>query len=311
MVVAAVVGLATGNLAGQIKDSERFIKLGTRLPPVAPGDGGQVEITAPPEWCKDATYLLELQWLFGIGGRMPVVRLPTGPSACDWTFDSLPAGRYSATIQRIDSEEIVAVGSGELTAGGTVLVTLEAGAIELEGRLVAAGLPPGFARLVFSIAGGPDSSNSWDAVVGREGEYHVRVASVGARATVCISVEAEGRDRGLRTTSLTKIRVDCRSLERGFHRRDFDDVKVPPGMIRIAIAPADQYPKNRYAWVRVDNGPNEAAFWPGRGFRGQALATFGPHTLTITLQDSTEVIGRADVTVTPDQPVPEVSISLK
>jgi len=30
-----------------------------------------------------------------------------------------------------------------------------------------------------------------------------------------------------------------------------------------------------------------------------------------TLQDSTEVIGRADVTVTADQPVPEVSISLK
>lgn len=311
VIVLAAAAIGGSNSAAQVKDANRFIKLGTRLPPVAEGEGGRVEVAAGPEWCKDETFLVELTWLFGIGGTMPVVRLPAGPSACDWKFDSLPAGKYSATIQRMDNEEIVAVGAGELFPGGSALVRLEPADVELEGHVVVDDLLPDVARLVFQITGGSDIANKWNATIGADGAYRVRFGSVNPRASVCITLEAEGRDGSVRTTSLTKIRVDCRTFDPGLHRVDFDKIAVPPGVLAIDIAPRAGPPDTTYARVKIDAGPDEAAFGRRNGLRAQALASFGDHIITVTMNGSTEILGSASVTLTPDDRIKRVSLRLK
>ena len=44
-----------------IPDADRYIKLGTRLPELPPGEGGELRVVAPKEWCRDATYILEVR----------------------------------------------------------------------------------------------------------------------------------------------------------------------------------------------------------------------------------------------------------
>src|SRR5437867_8814673 len=87
--------------AGQavILDADRYIKIGTRIPELPAGEGGDLQIDAPQEFCRDARYLLEVR-LFSDGPPLqsPVVRVAAGPSACTWLFERMPVGNYEALI---------------------------------------------------------------------------------------------------------------------------------------------------------------------------------------------------------------------
>src|SRR5678815_3524790 len=94
-----------------IPEADRYIKLGTRIPEVASGEGGELRIVAEPRWCRDATYVLEVRLLLATAVK-PVVRLSAGPSDCTWLFERMPVGRYEALIVTPREERIVANGHG-------------------------------------------------------------------------------------------------------------------------------------------------------------------------------------------------------
>src|SRR5262245_51292168 len=164
--LAGLIGptcLSALSATAQVADADRFIKLGTRLPLMEPGEGGQVRVRAWPELCKDDRYIVEVRLVVRPGenvpllnirsdspGVLPVVRLPAGPSPCDWTFDDLPEGLYSASLQRRGSERVIATAGGTLTRGASLLMTLESAEATVEGRITLKhGEPPVALRLAF------------------------------------------------------------------------------------------------------------------------------------------------------------------
>jgi hypothetical protein len=187
----ALVFLTVGHAVAQIADAERYIRLGTRLPELPPGRGGQLRVTAPPEWCRDSNHLLEVRLFPTVVIMQPVVRIPAGPSACDWTFEGLPAGVYGAVIQVQRDERIVATGHGTVWKGAATLMPLSA-QTEIEGRLTAREPLSARLRLQFTPSGSFGEWNRWDATVSSDGSYHVTLGDVETNTRVCIRAEANG-----------------------------------------------------------------------------------------------------------------------
>lgn len=113
--VGMMVCAGAGRVSAQevIPEADRYIKLGTRIPEVAPGEGGELRVVAEPHWCRNASHVLEVRAL-STAGVMPVVRLPAGPGNCEWLFERMPIGRYQALIVTAADERIVATGLNAL-----------------------------------------------------------------------------------------------------------------------------------------------------------------------------------------------------
>src|SRR6185436_7429601 len=137
--VAVLAGCEVGHAAAQavIPEADRYIKLGTRLPELAPGDGGELHVLAEQQWCRDSGYVFEVR-LISRTGIKPVVRLLAGPSECSWQFAGMPVGLYEALILTPADERIVASGKGSLAKGATTVLTVESAQTEIEGRLTSA-----------------------------------------------------------------------------------------------------------------------------------------------------------------------------
>src|SRR5262245_64258250 len=98
--VGCLMSFIAGRAAAQpvIPDADRYIKLGTRLPELPPGEGGELRVVAPQQSYRSADYILEVRGYFQPATQMPVVRLPAGPSECAWQFDRMPVGLYEAVV---------------------------------------------------------------------------------------------------------------------------------------------------------------------------------------------------------------------
>jgi hypothetical protein len=110
--------------------------------------------------------------------------------------------------------------------------------------------------------------------------------------------------------AIGSVPLKCLRLAAGDHRVDFDDVKAPPGVIQIEVVAAKDSPPSQWMWLTIDKGDKFTNFKPLRGFVGQILVEYGTHTLTFTKGDTREEILSRALTVSAEQRVQRVTVSL-
>ena len=291
--------LLAGRAAAQpvIPDEDRYIKLGTRLPELPPGKGGDLRVVAPQEWCRSADYILEVRGFFEApaSSRMPVVRIPAGPSECAWLFESMPAGLYEAVILTPREERIVANGRALLSRGAATLLRVESAETEVEGWLTSQQALPSPLRLKFQLP-----YNSWTTSVAADGSYHVTLGDVGERSSVGIWAEADGSPGSEPTSAMNVYLLKSAIISRGVVRLDLDDVKLPPVVVHVEVPAIVDARGDEFAETMID-GQRAPGFRLFRGFRGQFLATYGEHTVQIWTNDRQHVLATMVVTVRPPE----------
>lgn len=297
--VGWLVCLAAGRVVAQpvIPDADRYIKLGTRLPELPPGKGGELRVVAPREWCRDTNYVLEVRLVRTAlsSSQMPVARLAAGPSDCAWLFERMPVGLYEALILTPREERIVANGRALLSRGATTLLRVDSAGTEVEGWLASQNALPSPLRLQFQLA-----YNRWSTSVAADGSYHVTLGDVGEATTVAIFAEADGSPGSEPTLALNTFLLKTTTISRGLVRLDLDDVKLPPVVVHIEVLPIADARPDEFAETMLDDqrGPG---FTLLRGFRGQFLATYGDHTVRIWTSDRQHVLATTVVTVRPPE----------
>jgi hypothetical protein len=285
--------------AGQsvILDADRYIKIGTRIPELPAGEGGELHIDAPHELCRDAKYLLDVRFFSDDPPQMmPVVRLTAGPSACTWVFERMPVGRYEALMLLPRDERIVATGRGSLSTGTTTVLTLEPAETEVEGRLTSAEPLPSPLRLKFAVHG----RNNWMARVAPDGSYHVTLGDVEEGTLLTILAEPDGPPGSEATSALNTVALATTTIRRGLVRIDLHDVKLPPMVVHVEVPPIADAGYGEFAEAMVDD-QRGGGFKLLRGFRFQFLATYGEHTVKIWTNDRQHLLAMRAVVVSPPE----------
>ena len=297
--VGCLVCLMAGRAAAQpvIPDEDRYIKLGTRLPELRPGEGGELRVVAPQEWCRDTTYVLEVRLTVRTPptGQMPVARVAAGPSDCAWRFENVPAGLYEAVVLTPREERIVANGRALVSKGAATLLQVESAETEVEGWLTSHEALPSPLRLQFQLP-----YNRWTARVAADGSYHVTLGDVGERSSVAIWAEADGSPGSEPTSAMNVYLLKSATISRGVVRLDLDDVKLPPVVVHVEVPAIAGARFDEFAETMID-GQRAPGFKLLRGFRGQFLANYGDHTVQIWTNDRQHVLATTVVTVRPPE----------
>jgi hypothetical protein len=210
----------------------------------------------------------------------------------------LPEGNYEALIQDHSDGRIVAIGRGQLSRGGTAVMTLEPAAVEVEGRVTDHGVPiTSDIRLVFTTDPGPER-DQWKTPLDMNGAYQVKL---GTSRRVCLSLE---RTAPLNLFPLGK----CRAFVTGLQRFDIDDVHLPPGVLRVEVPPLTDAAFDAFAKIQIrkagDSGPWIAGFKLLRGLRGEYFASgYGEYLISLTTLDGKSVMASSRIILSPEQPV--------
>jgi hypothetical protein len=237
---------------------------------------------------------------------MPLIRIPAGPSSCNWIFEGLPAGSYSILVEDADSARIVGTTIGTLAIGATSLLTVAPADVEIEGRLVSEGELPSAARLVFGYAAGPDATNEWRARVGSDGSYAVILGRPENSNSVFVRVEADGEpgSQAINSAFLKSVQT-----VRGLQRIDLNASQVPPAIIRVTIPPIADASYASFVNVRLDD-ESGTYFKAIRGFTGQALVAYGTHRITAVDSESKRVLASETVVVSADRRTVTLTIGI-
>lgn len=284
-----------------ILEQDRYIKLGTRMGALAPGEGGQLAISAPSTYCVDDRYRLDVAWV-GRDIFMPMARALAGPSTCRWELDALPAGPYDVCLADTRDERIVAIGIGRVDRGATGLVAVAPLDAEIVGRLTANGVPVGSGLNLWVRGAGIGFNHEWMVPVDLNGGYQVMVST--ADSEVCFDLR--------RPHWLNSFRVGCHAVRSGLQRVDFDDVRVPPGVIRVTVPPVEGADPTRFARITVDGpgGPFLSGFRASRGLNGDYFATgYGTYVIQVVDSDNKTAIDSIRVVLSEDQPLVDVRLS--
>jgi len=286
---------------------------GSRLPPVPPGEGGDILLTAPAEFCSDDGYEIRLRRYEPPPdyGLLNAVRGPAGPSACEWTIDGLREAPYDAVILRRDTEQIVAIADKRsVVRGGVIVMRLEWTQIELEGRITVNGLPPNIGLLYFSEPEG--KHDWWEAPLADDGTYHARLDSTSGR--LCMYLYKRARKH-----SIGSINIGCETFFPGLQRFD-RDLRVPPGTIYVDVPPMGQPVSNDFTSLIVEvtyqpprrRSPKRAStisFRASEGFQGEYLEG-GYHDYEVRIQTVPHhrILAQTRITLSAEHPVGSVRL---
>jgi len=275
-----------------IPETDRYIKLGTRIPEVPAGQGGELRVVADQQWCRDAAYIIEVR-LTERSGVKPVARLSAGPSDCTWKFDGMPVGLYEAMVLTSEHEQIVANGRGILSRGATTLITVESARTEIEGRLTSSRALPSPLRLNFLVA----PSNSWTTRVAANGTYHVKIGDVRERTSLAVFAEADGQVPSESSTAFNIFQLTYTlipTVQGGLIRLDLEDVKLPPVVLHVEVPAVAEAQFDEFAEMSFD-GARGPGFKLLRGLRTQGLAEYGTHTIRVLTNDRRRVLAEAGI----------------
>jgi hypothetical protein len=311
IVLAAFFGIST--LAGlraaqrdRHPEADEYIKLGTRIPPLPPGEGGQLFVTAPPQFCADNRFTLEVNHHPpGLRGGA-ILKAVAGPSPCRWQFDDMPPGEYSATLTTASDDRIVAAGRGELAGGAGAVVALSAPATELEGTLrVNGSVPPPGLRLIFR-----NSSKSfleWDATLDAAGNYKVAVDTTAPKEQVCIHLQRE--------PPMNSVLVKCPPLLAGLQRLDIE-ATMPRGVLRIDVPPVPDAGFGAFARITISDSDDAergylTSFKLIRGLRGDYITDVDrDYRVIVTRYDDKAVLASVRVPLSAERTDARVRLPL-
>jgi hypothetical protein len=179
-----------------------------------------------------------------------------------------------------------------VSRGATTLLTASALDTELEGRVTSADPLPASLRLSISVGGPHGQFNRWSAPVDAEGRYRVAIGDVTADTLIFVDAQAASTDGDLTTVAVHSVGLKTGRISRGVMRFDIENVKLPPCVVQIEIAPAGEAAFADFGRLRVDEDFGEG-FKLLRGFRGQALVARGPHTMTVLTSDKQRALASA------------------
>lgn len=288
---------------------------GARLPSVPPGEGGDILLTAPPEFCADASYEVRLRRYEPAPdyGLLNAVRGPAGPSTCQWTIDGLQEAAYDAVILRRDTEQISAIAVKQsLVRGGLIVMRLERTQIELEGRITVNGLAPDRGLLYFSEPEG--KSDRWEVPLDTDGTYRASLDSTSGRFCMYLYKRA-------RKYSIGMIHVGCEQFFPGLQRFD-RDLRVPPGAIYVEVSPMGQPLPNDYTSLIVvlthqpprRSSPKKAStisFRASEGFQGEYFeGGYYDYEVSIQTVPDHRILAQTRVALSPEQPVGHVTLTI-
>jgi hypothetical protein len=210
-------------------------ELGFRWQLVPPGGGSTIVVTAPPEFCTDASRELQVTWFPTPGRSMSISRLLAGPSPCTWNILDVPReGMYRAVIRVGRLGDILADGQGQMGSNGIIRLVLEPPQVELTGRITLDGVPfadvPTVADLRIRFERDSHHWPYWDAPIGSDGQYVVKVSHLTPGEKVCARI---GTQR-----SMNHVHSGlCENVQPGLRALDVDFYLPQPGLIRIDIPP--------------------------------------------------------------------------
>lgn len=297
-----------------IPESDRFIRSGTRMPALAAGEGGHLDVTASSAFCADATHVLEIRFFPDLARERPVVRVPAGPSACRWEFADLAEGFYAAVMQVGDDGAIVAQAHGQILRGATTVLSLESSRAEVQGR-VTGDLPvTGGVRLAFAVNGGLGGHRQWTAQVHADGTYRVTLPGMAADDQICIRAEPSGANGNQPAEPLGSVSLKCARFVDGLNRLDFDDVHLPPGIVRIEVPPVADAAFDAFAdlTVAIDGTPGSSVlrgFKLLRGLRAECFADYQPREFAIVSHGPHAPLSSSRIVLTAERPVQSVTLT--
>jgi hypothetical protein len=307
-IIAGAVSLPADQPDGQKRPS---IPLGTRRAPIPPGEGGNLLVTAPTEFCADATHEIEVRFFPHPTTSQPMFRRLAGPSPCRWEIEGLPAGEYDARIMIHDRGRIVATGRAQVARGTMSAMTLETLQVELEGNVTITGDAddPAFSATEFRIVFGVDGPghNEWDTPLEEGGAYRVKLANP-ANGRVCARLK--------RTQSLNLLTMRCENVVPGLQRLDFD-LRLLPGVIRIHVppvtggAPVDF--ASQFAVIHISHPKNSyiTSFKLAEGLRAEYFGYgYADYEFTVTTLDRKTELASSRVTLSREHPVGDVTLKV-
>ena len=318
--ILMTAGSSNSQYSQRWPEADRYVKLGTRLEPLPPGEGGQLIVSAPPELCTDAGYVLEVRGSPEPASNRPVARLVTGPSSCRWTFDGVEPGEYHAVIEGQADGRILATGQAQISRGVATGMALQTLQIEIEGRLTIKDFTfesfplAGDLRLVFFFNGFPH--HEWSTTLDSIGRYKIQIGGADADRQVCTSIRREPSLNFKRlegSNSMSK----CAIFVPGLNRFDIEDVDIPPGVLRIDVPTVADAPFSAFVRliVSADGQPYDKwdpVFKALRGIRGDYIAHLNrKYTIELRSPDGSAVLASTHATLTSDQPVADVTLNAK
>jgi hypothetical protein len=234
LVAVLVLAISASSASAQPEELE----LGFRWQLTPPGEGGTLHVSAPDEFCVDASRELQVTWLPSPAGSTPIVRLLAGPSHCEWTIRDLPReGQYRAVIRFGRTGTILADGEGQIGDDGVGRLALATLELEVAGRITLDGTNfgdvPAVAdlRIRFQRQNGPPWPY-WEGSIAPDGQYVVKLGHLTVDENVCALI---GTAR-----SMNRVHAgQCQRFEPGLRAWDLDFYLPQPGLIRVEI-PADK-----------------------------------------------------------------------
>lgn len=303
---AAVVIMLGPPVAGFAQ--EAAATYGSRLPPLPPGAGGDVIVTAPSELCSDDSHELQIRRYvtdeYG-SGILYVLREPTGPSSCRWDVAGLRAASYDAVIRRRRDDQIVAVAPAvDVEVGRLSELRVEFAKVEVEGKITANGEPA--ANFQLYIQG--DVFSDWRVPIQEDGSYSATLTASDS-SYYCLWL------KGAKPGSIGGFHVGCQHFALGLNHFD-GDVHVPPGVIRVEVAPFARPVSNDWTApiVVIKDAHSERSsesFRVTDGFNGEYVgAEFGEYEVSIQTLPAHRILSRAVVVVSRDQRVGRVRLTI-
>jgi hypothetical protein len=291
-----------------IPEAERYVQLGTRLPPLPPGQGGQLFVNAPASFCADGRYVLEITHHRNTSTNTPAARLIAGPSRCAWTFDDMAPGPYTAAVYVQPDGPIVATGRGKVVRGAAQTLTVSAVETELEGTLRVNGAPPPpGVHLLFRQTSEPRLE--WEVPVDPTGAYKIALDAKPLNETICIAL--------LREPRLNSFNVRCDHFSSGLQPLDID-ATMPRGVLRIEVPPLpESQAGHAFARITISHSDDPGAgfltsFRISRGLRGDFIAELNrDYRIIVSRSDDRTVLATLRVPLTTDRPDARVRLPIE
>jgi hypothetical protein len=303
----AIVLVVGGSVCGFAQ--EPAAAYGSRLPPLSPGEGGDVMVTAPADLCLDDSHELQIRRYVqdeaGFG-MLYVLREPAGPSPCQWDVTGLRSGNYDAVIRRRRDDQIVATApKTDVKVGALGELLVEFAEVAVGGIISINGQPP--ANLQLFVQAG-EGMNSWRVPLQEDGSYSVTLTGSDPKSTFCIWLESATSQH------IGMFHLGCQPFAPGLNRWD-TDVHLPPGVIRVDVTPFGNPVSNDWtSLVVVINGTrswSSDGFKATAGFHGEYVGgEFGEYHVSIQTGPDHRILSTFDVVLSGDSPIGQVRLAV-
>jgi len=281
---------------------------GSRLPPLAPGEGGDLVVTAPGELCVDDSYELQIRRYVNDErgtGMLYVLREAAGPSPCRWQINGLRSASYDAVIRRRRDDRVVAAAPmADVVVGGLSELRVEFAQVLLEGTIHVDGQPAANFQLYVQAGEG---INTWQVPIQEDGSYSITLTGSDREEYFCIWLESA------RTRTIGKFHVGCEGFTPGLNHFD-RDVRLPPGVIGVEVLPVGRPVSNDWTSLTVVVGGAHTASSDGfkatDGFHGEYRGEFGEYDVSIQTGPEHRILAHSTVVLSRDHPVGRVRLAV-